>query len=136
MVVAGSSDIMLAKYAERWMYDWLLRNNIKLYEYQPAILHAKVAVCDSEWLTIGSYNVNDISAYASIELNLDVRNADFAKGVEQMLETIIQDECVAITKEVHGKTKNIFKQFIRWYSYQIIRIVYILLTFYYKQKRN
>ena len=136
VVIAGSSDIMLAKYAERWMYDWLLRNKIKLYEYQPTILHAKVAVCDGEWLTIGSYNVNDISAYASIELNLDVSNANFAKGVEQILETIIQDECVAITKEVHSKTKNIFKQFIRWCAYQIIRIVYYLLTFYYKQRKS
>lgn len=136
VVIAGSSDIMLAKYAERWMYDWLLRNKIKLYEYQPTILHAKVAVCDSEWLTIGSYNVNNISAYASIELNLDVSNADFAKAVEQILETIIQDECVAITKEVHSQTKNIFKQFIRWCAYQIIRIVYYLLTFYYKQRRS
>ena len=136
VVIAGSSDIMLAKYAERWMYDWLLRNKIELYEYQPAILHAKVAVCDSEWLTIGSYNVNNISAYASIELNLDVRNADFAKAVEQILETIIQNECLPITKDKHIHTKNIFKQFIRWCSYQIIRIVFYLLTFYYKQKRS
>ncbi|MEJ0105931.1 MAG: phospholipase D-like domain-containing protein [Bacteroidota bacterium] len=57
------------------MYDWLLRNNIELYEYQASILHAKVAACDDELLTIGSYNINNISAYASIELNLDVRTA-------------------------------------------------------------
>ena len=80
VITAGPSDIMLAKHAERWMYDWLLRNKIELYEYQPAILHAKVAVCDSEWITIGSYNLNNISAYASIELNLDVHNADFVTG--------------------------------------------------------
>lgn len=134
VITAGPSDIMLAKYAERWMYDWLLRNKIELFEYQPSILHAKVAVCDSEWLTIGSYNVNNISAYASIELNLDVRSADFAKGVEQVLEIIIQNECVAITKNKHIHTKNIFKQFIRWCSYQFIRIVFYLLTFYFKQR--
>ena len=134
VITAGPSDIMLAKYAERWMYDWLLRNKIELFEYQPSILHAKVAVCDSEWLTIGSYNVNNISAYASIELNLDVHSADFAKGVEQVLEIIIQNECVAITKNKHIHTKNIFKQFIRWCSYQFIRIVFYLLTFYFKQR--
>lgn len=134
VITAGPSDIMMAKHAERWMYDWLLRNKIELYEYQPAVLHAKVAVCDSEWLTIGSYNINDISAYASIELNLDIRNADFATGVEQTLETIVQNECVVITKEEHIQTKNIFKQFIRWGSYEIIRIVFYLLTFYYKQR--
>ena len=136
VVTAGDSDIMLAKHAERWMYDWLLRNKIELYEYQSAILHAKVAVCDSEWLTIGSYNVNNISAYASIELNLDVSSADFAKEVEQILETIIQNECVPIRKDKHIHTKNIFKQFIRWCSYEIIRIVFYLLTFYYKRKKS
>ena len=135
VITAGPSDIIMAKHAERWLYDWLLRNKIELYEYQPAILHAKVAVCDSEWLTIGSYNLNDISAYASIELNLDVRNADLASAMEQTLESIVKDKCVAITQKEHVQAKNIFIQFIRWCSYQIIRIVFYLLTFYYKQKR-
>ena len=134
VITAGPSDVMMAKNAERWMYDWLLRNKIELYEYQPTVLHAKVAVCDSEWLTIGSYNVNNISTYTSIELNVDVHNPDFAKGVEQTLETIIQTKCVAITKEGHIQTKNMFKQFTRWCSYQIIRFVFYLLTFYYKQR--
>ncbi len=134
VIIAGPSDVRLAKNAERWMYDWLIRNKIDLYEYQPVVLHAKVAVCDSEWLTIGSYNINNLSAYASIELNLDVHNADFAIGVEQMLETIIQNDCIAITREELMHSKNIFKQFIRWCSYEIIRIIFYLLTFYYKQK--
>ena len=135
IVTAGQSDVMLAKHAERWMYDWLLRNKIELYEFQPAVLHAKVAVCDGDWLTIGSYNINDISAYASIELNLDVHHADFASEVEQKLEAIIQTECVHITKEKHVRTKNIFKQFIRWFSYEFIRLGLYMLTFYYKQRR-
>ena len=91
-------------------------------------------IYNNKWLTIGSYNVNNISTYASIELNLDVRSADFAKAVEQILETIIQNECEAITKDKHIHTKNIFKQFFRWCSYEIIRIVFYLLTFYYKQR--
>ena len=134
VITAGPSDIMLAKHAERWLYDWMLRNKIELYEYQTTVLHAKVAVCDGEWLTLGSYNLNNISAYASIELNLDVRDADFTKNTEQVLENIKKDECIAITMEDHLQTKNIFKQFIRWSSYEIIRIVFYLLTFYYKQK--
>jgi cardiolipin synthase len=135
VIIAGPSDIMLAKNAERWMYDWLLRNKIELYEYQPTVLHAKVAVCDSEWLTIGSYNINNISAFVSIELNLDVRNAGFATGMEQTLNTIIKNNCTEVTNERHFKSKNIFKQFIRWSSYQIIRLIIYLLTFYYKHEK-
>jgi len=136
VITAGPSDILMSKYAERWMYDWLLRNKIALYEYQPTILHAKVAICDSEWLTIGSYNINNISAYASIELNLDVRNAHFAIETEKKLEAIIKNDCIAITQEKHTSSTNIFKQFIRWCSYEIIRLMLYLFTFYFRQKEG
>ena len=136
VIIAGPSDVMVAKYAERWMYDWLLRNKIELYEYQPTVLHAKLAVCDSEWFTIGSYNINNISAYASIELNLDVLDAIMASEMEKTLEEIIKNNCVAITAEEQIHTKNIFIQFIRWSAYQFIRITFYLLTFYFKQRRQ
>jgi len=134
VIAAGPSDVMLAKYAERWLYDWLLRNGIELYEYQKNILHGKIAVCDDRWMTIGSYNINNISTYASIELNLDVRNPVFAKEVREKLEEIIVNDCIRITPGHHIKTKNIFKQFIRWVSYGFIRTVFYLFTFYFKHR--
>ncbi|MFM9911684.1 MAG: phospholipase D-like domain-containing protein [Chitinophagaceae bacterium] len=134
VITAGQSDIMISKYAERWMYDWLLRNKIELFEYQPTILHAKIAVCDGEWLTIGSYNINNISAYASIELNIDVRNANFANDTDRLLENIIKTECIQITKGKHLSNKSVLKQFVRWSSYQFIRGVFFLLTFYFKRR--
>ncbi|WP_276504750.1 phospholipase D-like domain-containing protein [Terrimonas pollutisoli] len=133
VIAAGSSDVMLAKHAERWLYDWLLRNGVELYEYQQNVLHGKLAVCDDKWMTIGSYNINDISAYASIELNLDVHHTGFAKEVRQKLEKIISEECIPITTEYHSRTKNIFIQFVRWISYQFIRVVFRLFTFYFKR---
>ncbi|MGF2412550.1 phospholipase D-like domain-containing protein [Ferruginibacter sp.] len=136
VIIAGPSDVMVAKNAERWMYDWLLRNNITLYEYQPAVLHAKVAVCDAGWLTLGSYNVNNISAYASIELNLDVRSKTLAVQMEEVLENIIQNDCVPITRETHLQRKNAFKQLVRWCSYQFIRLAFFTLTFYFKRERS
>ncbi len=134
VITAGSSDVKLAKYGERYMYDWLLRNNVEVYEYQPAILHGKIAVCDSEWMTIGSYNINNISAYASIELNMNVRNADFAKKAEDTLLQIATSDCIQITNEYNKKTNNLFKRFARWFSYEIIRVILYLFTFYFKHK--
>jgi len=134
VITAGVSDVKVAKSAERWLYDWLLRNKIELYEYQENVLHGKMALCDSEWMTIGSYNINNISAYASIELNLDVRNPAFAKETRQVLQQIIEKDCTRITFEQHIKTNNIFKQFNRWLSYQFIRTVFYLFTFYFKHK--
>lgn len=134
VITAGRSDVMLAKYAERWMYDWLLRNNIELYEYQKNILHGKIAVCDSEWMTVGSYNVNNISAHASIELNLDVKNKKIASYTETVLENIMANDCLYITKEIHARNKNLIKQFVRWFSYGFIHTLFRLFTFYFKQK--
>lgn len=135
VIIAGPSDVKIAKYAERWMYDWLLRNNIALYEYQPSVLHSKIAVCDSEWLTIGSYNINNISAYASIELNLDVSDAVLANDTTAILENIIKNNCIAINKNINAHAHNIFVQFIRWSSYQLIRAIFYLATFYFKRKK-
>ena len=135
VIAAGSSDVMLAKYAERWLYDWLLRSGVELYEYQKNILHGKLAVCDDKWMTIGSYNINDLSAYASIELNLDVYSPEFTKQTRKELEILIAEDCIRITSEYHVRTKNILKQFVRWFSYQFIRVVFQLFTFYFKKQR-
>jgi cardiolipin synthase A/B len=135
VITAGTSDVMIAKYAERWMYDWLLRNKIELFEYQPTVLHAKVSVCDSEWLTIGSYNINNLSTYASLELNIDAYNASLAQQMECILKTTMENDCITITEKYHRKNNNIIKQFIRWASYEIIRFILYLITFNLKQIR-
>lgn len=134
VVLAGLSDVMIAKYAERYIYDWMLRHKIRIYEYQGTVLHGKVAVSDKVWATIGSYNVNNISAYASIELNLDILNPSFARSLDNFLEEIIRTNCLEITKERLAKTTTLFKQFIRWSSYQIIKLGFFLFTFYFREK--
>jgi cardiolipin synthase len=134
IVTAGISDVMLSKYAERFLYTWLLKHNIELYEYQPNILHGKIAVCDSQWMTIGSYNINNISTYASIELNINIRDPDIASETEKILQTIIDKDCIRISPEYFGKTRNIFRQFIRWFSYQFIRAAFYVFTFYFKHR--
>lgn len=134
VVTAGKSDVPVSKSAEKWLYDWLLKHNIELYEYQPAVLHAKIGICDEEWLTIGSYNINQISAYASIELNLDVHNKQFVAEVKKQLDAIIEKDCIQITMTDHLRTKNIIKQFGRWCSYQFIKIVFSLFTFYFRKQ--
>lgn len=134
VITTGISDVLIAKYAERWLYDWLLRHRVKIYEYQSNILHGKLAICDSKWLTIGSYNINDISAYASIELNLDIKNDNFVASTLKRINTIIEKECIEITSEIHYKRKHIINQLMRWLSYQCIRTIFLMCTFYFKRK--
>ena len=134
LILAGKSDIKIAKAAERWMYDWLLRRNIEIYEYQPTILHAKMCVVDESFVTVGSYNINNISAYASIELNIDVKDKVFAQKITMLLDEIIKKDCIKVTTTLNKKKNNVFKQLYHWASYKIFRIGFFLFTFYFKQK--
>lgn len=134
VILAGVSDIKIAKWAERYVYRWLLRNNIEIYEYQKSVLHGKMATYDSKWVTAGSYNVNNLSAYASVELNLDVDHAEHAKEVEQELTKIIDKDCVAITEEVYKKNTHLLQKVSQWMSYEGLRLLLFLTTFYFKQK--
>ncbi len=132
VILAGQSDIKIAKNAERYLYRWMLRNGIKIYEYQPTVLHAKVAVADDNWLTVGSYNINDISAYASIELNLEVKNKLLAQELNTELLRITEHESEHINPE---KQLSIFsfthiKQLLSYYT---IRVMLKLSTFYFRQ---
>lgn len=133
-ILAGPSDVMVAKHAERYLYDWLLKNNIEIYEYQKTVLHAKVAVYDTHWATIGSYNVNNISAYASLELNMDVRNPSFAEQTTTTLEKIIQQDCKKITREDYASSAHFFRRLWQRMCYSFISNMLSLFTFYFKQE--
>jgi cardiolipin synthase len=135
VISAGHSDVAVAKDAERWLYDWILRNNIELYEYQPRVLHGKLSICDHQWFTLGSYNINDISARASIELNLEIHQKEITDTLCSQVESIMEHDCIRITKEVRKKTTNIFLRLRQWFAYEFIRIVLYLFTFYFKQSR-
>jgi cardiolipin synthase A/B len=134
LILAGMSDVMVAKYAERYMYSWIFRNNIELFEYKPCVLHGKVATYDRKWATIGSYNVNIISAYASLELNMDVNNARFAGMLDDTMEKIIQNDCVQVTKENFSSHNGIFNKTWELICYWFVRLLFYLFTINFKQR--
>lgn len=134
VILAGRSDIPAAKHAERYLYRWLFKNNIEIYEYQETVLHAKMSACDSNWVTIGSYNVNNISAYASLEMNLDIADETFALHAEKFMDEIISDHCQRITRETYESSTNFFRKLWQHFCYWLINNTLNLFTFYFKQK--
>jgi len=134
LILAGISDVRIAKFAERFMYGWLFKNNIEIYEYKPCVLHGKVAVFDRQWATIGSYNVNDISAYASIELNIDINNPAFAENLTETMEKIIREDCTLITSENYHLRSGFFSKIWERICYWLVRLLFYIFTFNFKQK--
>lgn len=136
VIIAGPSDVPIAKSAEKYLYRWMLRNGIELYEYTKSILHAKVSVADNKRLTIGSYNFNNISAYASIELNLDVRNKPFVSSVQEELNEVIKNDCVRVTEEEYIYKVNPIQKAWQYICYLLVKILLGIVTFYYTQEKR
>ena len=99
-----------------------MRNNIRIFESKHSMVHGKVAIVDEAWATVGSYNQNHLSAYLSIELNLDVVNKEFATGFNNHLLEIIDKECVEITNESYYTNSSWGAKLRRWVSYQLVRL--------------
>lgn len=131
VVLTGLSDVRIAKYAERFLYRWMLRNKIILYEYRPTVLHAKIAIADNQKMTLGSYNINNISEFVSIELNLDVDSRPFVENVQKEIDETIKKDCVQIMPSTY-KT-SILNQLLQWASFHFIRLLLTLTTFYFRQ---
>jgi cardiolipin synthase len=127
IVLSAESDAPMFKRATNFLYDFILRNNIKIYEYLPSNLHAKVATVDGKWTTIGSYNINHLSDYGSIETNANILNAPFTIQFEELLLRIIEKDCRQVTFIEYSQRKTWLFQLTDWFSYQMIRILMRLL---------
>lgn len=136
VVLTGRADVPFVKYAERYLYNRLFRNNIAIYEYEKNILHGKIAIRDKSWITVGSYNLNNISAFASMELNLDVDNEQVAAGLATEVEKIILEDCRQIKQDDFIATNSILKMLAYYISYWLVKATFLLFTFYFIQRRK
>jgi len=89
LLLQGRSDHVLLHYATQALYDRLLAAGVRIFEYDKAFLHAKVAVIDSDWATVGSSNIDPFSLLLAREANVVVRDVAFAGLLRSSLETAI-----------------------------------------------
>ncbi len=125
IILPGLSDVKLIQYAIEYWYAWMLRNNIELYEWNKTILHGKVMAVDNDWVSVGSYNINHLSRFSSIETNLEVKDENFSRKVKQELEDVINN-CKKITLSENEKRTNPFEKFLYWFSFHLVRILFSL----------
>jgi cardiolipin synthase len=135
IVLSAESDEPVVMRATNFLYDFILRNNISIYEYLPSNLHAKIATVDGNWSTIGSYNMNHLSDYGSVEMNADILDSQFGEQFEGLLQDIIKNDCRQVTFEEYIRRKTWLFQLTDWFSYQMIRIM-MRLMFAHDAKRS
>ena len=128
LILSGKSDLPLTRRATCFLYGKLLKYNIELYEWDQSILHGKVAVIDGNWTTIGSFNLNNLSSYGSLEMNVEINSALFSKMFEAHLIKIIA-QCQSITSNSLKIKNNLLTKSINFLSYCITRIIEIIVTY-------
>jgi cardiolipin synthase len=84
IILPGITDSQLALYAQRYYYSELLKSGVKIYEHSTALLHAKTAVIDKVWSTVGSTNMDHLSLLTNDEVNAVILNHEFAVEMEKM----------------------------------------------------
>ena len=91
IILSGTSDETLVLYAGRSHYTHLLKSGVKLYEHRASMLHAKTAVIDGIWSTVGSTNMDLWSFLRNDEVNAIILSRDFASEMEVMFEKDLEN---------------------------------------------
>jgi len=136
VVLTGHADVPFVKFAEKYLYSTLLKNNVEVYEYHKNVLHGKLAIADRQWITVGSYNLNTISAFASVELNLEVDDTIVAGQLCDAVNHIILSDCRRITSKSFVALNGPFSKVLYYLSFRIIQLLFALFTFYFSQNKK
>jgi cardiolipin synthase len=84
-------------------YPKLLKHGVKIVEYEKTQLHAKVAVVDDDWATVGSSNYDGLSLFVNQEANIVIRDAVFAQALRARIEEGIAQGVPVIEAEFANK---------------------------------
>lgn len=83
IIVPLSGDIQMANFASRRNFKQFMKDSVQIYQYPGPVMHAKTAVIDGIWATVGSFNLNHRSFFHDIEINLLVIDEEFGGKMEE-----------------------------------------------------
>jgi cardiolipin synthase len=92
LLLQGRVEYRLQHYAQRALYGQLLAAGIQIHEYRRSYLHAKVAVIDDDWATVGSSNIDPLSLLLAREANVVVRDPAFCAQLRGAIETAMRED--------------------------------------------
>jgi len=84
LTVSAKTDVKTTWYAGRHWYEELLRGGVRIYEYQPTMLHSKTLVADGMWSSVGSMNFDNRSMAFNNESNLVVLDSLFGRQMDSI----------------------------------------------------
>lgn len=128
LLLQGKIEYRLQYHATQALYENLLQAGIKIYEYHRSYLHAKVAVIDQYWATVGSSNIDPFSLLLAREANIFVEDHQFASELRTSLKIAITQEslCIASTDKGFMSWRRLITN---WLSFYIVRIIQGILGY-------
>lgn len=103
LLLQGRYEYFMQYHAARLVYGELLEAGVEIHEYAASFLHAKVAVIDGHWSTVGSSNLDPLSLLLAREANLVVEDDAFACELRQSLRQAIAQEGRRVEPRDHAK---------------------------------
>jgi cardiolipin synthase len=102
LLLQGRYEYFMQYHAARPVYGALLAAGVEIYEYSVSFLHAKVAVIDAHWATVGSSNLDPLSLLLAREANVVVDDVAFAQDLRHRLEHAMTQECVRVDPQLYA----------------------------------
>ena len=128
LLLQARVEYALLHYASRALYGQLLAAGIGIQEYHRSFLHAKVAVVDDGWATVGSSNIDPYSLLMAREANIVVRDPDFSGQLKSELTRMIDDGARPLAPQHWAGRPRVYKALV-WIAYGIVRFAMGLLGY-------
>ncbi len=128
LLLQARVEYRLLHYASRALYGQLLAGGVSIEEYHRSFLHAKVAVVDSQWATVGSSNIDPYSFLMSREANVFVRDPAFANELRVELLAMIEDGSRPVPSQGWRNRSRLAKA-VSWIAYGIVRVAMGMLRY-------
>jgi cardiolipin synthase len=127
LLLQGRVEYRLQHYAQQALYGELLQAGVAIHEYTPSFLHAKVAVIDDAWSTVGSSNIDPYSLLIAREANVAVIDRDFAAQLRGELERAIERESVPVHAPALAQ-RGWLKRVAYRLAYSVVRFMTFVAT--------
>ena len=122
VLLQGRVEYLLLHFASRALYGTLLDAGVEIHEYHHSFLHAKVAVVDGRWATVGSSNIDPFSLLLAREANVVIEDPAFAAELRASLERAIQKGAQRVLP-LQWEQQPLHRRFFAWLSYGLVRLL-------------
>lgn len=125
------TDHAWVRYAGHRYYYSLLRAGVRIFEYQPRFLHAKILMCD-DWVSLGSSNVDRWNLRWNLEANQEIEDSRFAASTRELFEKDFADseECLSATWLMRPR----YRRVLEWFSGKVARYLERISAYLQRQK--